>query len=411
MKYSLDELLQPLQTGKRPKGGVTLFGDVPSFGGENISSDFQTIYENVKKIEIDFYTKLKKGHLKSMDILINKDGANTGKLSIYKNSPFKKAAINEHLFILRSKKNLIDQEYLFYLLQSQKIFHEISLQISGSAQPGLNRNFVKKISSKISSISNQKKIVNTLNLIVLHLSNLNSLIEKLQNLKSSIIKHIFCFGLQNSGKFNKDLNSEIPVSHKVFDLSDKKLGIEIIDGDRGKNYPKNNELNPSGDCLFLTAKNVTKEGFKFDTTQFINLNKDKILGSGKLKENDIVITTRGTVGNLAHYSKNIPFKSIRINSGMAIIRNTKNEIDIEFLLNVLESELVKSQVKKFTYGSAQPQLTIDIINSFKILIPKKNEQIEINQIIKSLNKIISSYKNYYLKIELLKKSIIEEKIN
>lgn len=41
----------------------------------------------------------------------------------------------------------------------------------------------------------------------------------------------------------------------------EQTSIEIIDGDRGKNYPKNNELTNSGYCLFLSAANVTKMDF------------------------------------------------------------------------------------------------------------------------------------------------------
>ena len=43
----------------------------------------------------------------------------------------------------------------------------------------------------------------------------------------------------------------------------------IIDGDRGKNYPKQEEFRENGYCLFLSASNVTKAGFKFNSCIFI----------------------------------------------------------------------------------------------------------------------------------------------
>jgi type I restriction enzyme S subunit len=46
-------------------------------------------------------------------------------------------------------------------------------------------------------------------------------------------------------------------------LSDWKL--KVIDGDRGKNYPNGDDFSPEGYCLFMNAKNVTKNGFSFDT--------------------------------------------------------------------------------------------------------------------------------------------------
>jgi type I restriction enzyme, S subunit len=42
--------------------------------------------------------------------------------------------------------------------------------------------------------------------------------------------------------------------------------VEIIDGDRGKNYPTQNELLDEGHCLFLSATNVTKDGFVFENS-------------------------------------------------------------------------------------------------------------------------------------------------
>src|SRR5258708_3675943 len=89
--------------------------------------------------------------------------------------------------------------------------------------------------------------------------------------------------------------------------------LAIIDGDRGKNYPSQGELRPSGDCLFLSAANVTSHGFDFSECQFISRQKDEALGKGKLSRNDSVLTTRGTVGNVAYYDINVPFEDVRIN--------------------------------------------------------------------------------------------------
>ena len=101
----------------------------------------------------------------------------------------------------------------------------------------------------------------------------------------------------------------------------KEAPLEMIDGDRGKNYPKQDEFTEDGFCLFLNAKNVTDNGFNFETKMFISQEKDEILKKGKLQRGDVILTTRGTVGNVAFYSENIPFDNIRINSGMLILRS------------------------------------------------------------------------------------------
>jgi type I restriction enzyme S subunit len=88
--------------------------------------------------------------------------------------------------------------------------------------------------------------------------------------------------------------------------------FEIIDGDRGKNYPKQNEFSDSGYCLFLNAANVTKNGFNFSESQFIAEQKDDVLRKGKLQRDDVILTTRGTIGNAAHFSESIPYDQMRI---------------------------------------------------------------------------------------------------
>jgi type I restriction enzyme S subunit len=82
--------------------------------------------------------------------------------------------------------------------------------------------------------------------------------------------------------------------------------IEIIDGDRGRNYPKQEEFYDDEYCLFLNTSNVTSQGFNFEKTMFITSEKDQLLRKGKLKRYDIVLTTRGTVGNVAFYDEYIP---------------------------------------------------------------------------------------------------------
>ena len=133
------------------------------------------------------------------------------------------------------------------------------------------------------------------------------------------------------------------------------VDIEVIDGDRGKNYPHQDELFDSGYCLFLSGKNVTQNGFLFGDNQFITQEKDELLNNGKLIRGDIVITTRGTVGNVAIYSDDVPFDNIRINSGMLIIR-CGNNIDNYFLYQVLRSKWFYNQIISIQSGSAQPQL-------------------------------------------------------
>lgn len=180
----------------------------------------------------------------------------------------------------------------------------------------------------------------------------------------------------------------------------KNLGVRIIDGDRGKNYPKHHHFSAVGDCVFLNAGNVTKNGFDFSEKQFISSERDALLSKGKLKRNDIVITTRGTVGNTAFYSDEIEYENIRINSGMAVIRNQNPRIKTEFLVHYFKSPAFIKEIMRLSFGSAQLQLTIQIINRLSPFIPPPSEQHRIVAILETWDKAIESLER---KIELKKK--------
>ena len=140
-------------------------------------------------------------------------------------------------------------------------------------------------------------------------------------------------------------------------LGDETL-LEIIDGDRGVNYPNGSDFQEEGYCLFMNTKNVRPDGFEFGSTMFISEEKDRLLRKGKLKRDDVVLTTRGTIGNVGIYSEDVPFDNIRINSGMLIFRPNKQALLPSFLFEMFRSDIVKDQIRKQTTGAAQPQLPI-----------------------------------------------------
>lgn len=158
-------------------------------------------------------------------------------------------------------------------------------------------------------------------------------------------------------------------------------GITLIDGDRGKNYPKQVDFMDSGHCLFLSAKNVTNTGFQFEDTTFISEERDNILRAGKLIRNDIVLTTRGTIGNVAFYGDSISFKHIRINSGMIIIRCDENLWNPRFLYFLFTSQVIRQQIEALTSGSAVPQLPARDLKKFKLPnIPKTMQNDIVEQV-------------------------------
>lgn len=162
--------------------------------------------------------------------------------------------------------------------------------------------------------------------------------------------------------------------------------VSTIEGDRGKNYPKREEFQSSGYCLFLTAQNVRPYGWKFEENTFISEDKDRVLRSGKLQRNDIVITTRGTLGNIAVYDESVPYENVRVNSCMLILRIDSDKVSPYYLASFLMSPVFKAQIDRLKSGTAQPQIPANILRNTLISIPSIRDQ---EKIIKELSQRFS----------------------
>ena len=181
----------------------------------------------------------------------------------------------------------------------------------------------------------------------------------------------------------------------------------IIDGDRGKNYPKQDEFSDTGYCLFLNAKNVTATGFSFENRMFITKEKDDALHNGKLERGDVVLTTRGTLGNLAFYDDSVPFENVRINSGMVILRMKKSVMTEVFFMEQFKLQL-HSIKGKIASGSAQPQLPISTMNKIRILLAPMALQEQFAAFVEQTDKSKLAVQKGLQELEILKKSLMQQ---
>ena len=198
----------------------------------------------------------------------------------------------------------------------------------------------------------------------------------------------------------------VPKGWEVKTLEQAK--ITVTDGDRGKEYPKSSEFFDSGYCLFLSAKNVTKNGFSFLDTQFISKEKHTKLRKGVVKRGDIVLTTRGSVGQFAYYDHTVNFENIRINSGMVTLGCSNSELESDFFYALSKSSLISRQIDSAAFGSAQPQLTVKIIKSLKLPVPPLPEQQKIAKILSTWDKAISTTERLIDNSSQQKKALMQQ---
>jgi type I restriction enzyme, S subunit len=201
----LSDVLITLESGKRPKGGISDIEDgIPSIGAENILGLGKFNYSKNKLISHEFFSTLKKGVIQDKDVLLYKDGAQLGRKSLFmKGFPFDICCINEHVFRLQTNDE-INQFYLYLWLDQEVMTNEIINLNSNSAQPGINQNDVKSLLILVPEL----KIISKFNKIISPMMNQifdNALeINKLTKLRDTLLPKLMS-GEIDVSKINCDL--------------------------------------------------------------------------------------------------------------------------------------------------------------------------------------------------------------
>ena len=258
----------------------------------------------------------------------------------------------------------VDSKFLYYVLSDNNFFNYSTVTSKGTKMPRGSKNAIMKYWVPNLDLPTQKKIADILSSYDKLIKANNERIELLEQTAQELYKEWFV-RFRFPGYENAKFEDGIPKGWSYVRFG---KAIDIIDGDRGVNYPKQEEFYPEGDCLFLNAGNVTTKGFDFSSCAYITKEKDAILRKGKVQHGDVLLTTRGTVGNVAFYNETMTFSEMRINSGMVILRNL-GVVSPEYIYTSLRHEYLQKLMTMYASGSAQPQLPIKDMKRMKIIKP------------------------------------------
>jgi len=330
------------------------------------------------------------------EALLVAGNANVGRTSYY----FGKFEAYQRTYVLSAFNNVISR-YLQHYLQKNLEFY-LHSNVHKSAMSYIKLGYLRNFIVYLPPLPEQHKIAAILSTVDETIEKTNAIIQETQQLKKGLMQKLFTEGIGHT-RFKETKIGRIPEEWEVVNLSNV---FQVIDGDRGVNYPKSNEMFDDGYCVFLNAKNVTKSGFKFNEVQFITLEKDEILGKGKLTRGDLVLTTRGTLGNFAYFNDEVTFENLRINSGMVVLRPLNN-ILTNYYYKYFNSYLMQNQIERLSFGTAQSQLTVGGIQKFRLLVPPNDEQRQIAEILSEVDSKIETEHAFKSELEQLKKGLMQ----
>lgn len=181
---------------------------------------------------------------------------------------------------------------------------------------------------------------------------------------------------------------------------------EVLNGDRGKNYPSRAHYVENG-IPFISAGNIGENRKLKNELNYISEDKFELLRAGKLKKNDIVYCIRGSIGKFTI----IEFEKGAIASSLCIIR-TSEEIDRKYFCNYLASSLCNLEINTFDNGTAQPNLSAKDFKKFKLpLAPIPIQRAIVSKIetlFSGLDKGISDLKKAQDQLKIYRQAVLKK---
>lgn len=140
--------------------------------------------------------------------------------------------------------------------------------------------------------------------------------------------------------------------------------VTFINGDRGKNYPKQVDF-ANGEVPFVSASDLSNNSLSNASTYQKKITKSAYekLRSGKVVKQDILLCLRGSLGKLGVVSDDM---TAAIASSLVILR-PHSQTNSKFLFQWLKSPDFQQTLASFDNGSVQGNLSVKSIS--KIAVP------------------------------------------
>jgi type I restriction enzyme, S subunit len=390
-----------IKGGKRLPKGKMLTTMPTNHPYIRIRDMYQHKYINLNQ-ELEFvdnetFQSIKRYTVNTGDVIIAIVGNTIGLVSVI-GYTLDGASLTENCVKLVELKDVIS-EYLYYYLNSVIGQGEIRKRIIGTSQPKLPIYNIEKIPIIAPSVEEQEKIVSILATIDKKIETNNQINRNLQSLSQLLFKHWFVDfefpneeGLPFKSSGGEMVDSELGIIPKAWRVKTIEDVCERV-GSGGTPSRKNGEYY-GGEILWLKTKELD-DNFVFNSEEKITQIGLEQSSAKVFPPKTIMMAMYGaTVGKLGIISKELSFN--QATCGMVV---NQNILCYEFLYLWLIKE--RNNIINLATGSAQQNLSVGLIKSYRTLVPVNKCIIEFNKVVKPLFEMIENIqKENYNLIEL-----------
>ena len=297
------------------------------------------------------------------------------------------AATNQAIAGLSLTDDSVALDYLYYYLLSKKEYvNEIG---RGVAQNNINMKILREMEILIPSMEEQKRVTETLNKVYELFSMRKEQLAKRDQLVKS--------------RFIEMLGDPVtnPMGWPVYELS-KHIHF-LTSGSRGwAQY-----FTDSGE-YFITIKNVKNCRITLDDVQHIVPPDNAEAKRTKVQEGDLLISITADLGRTGVVTQEIAEHGGYINQHLTCIRLDREAVRPLYVAYYMESDAGKRQFQAKNQSAVKAGLNFNSINALRLAVPPIELQDAFIAFVEQIDKSKMAIQQSLNKLELLKKSLMQE---
>lgn len=323
-------------------------------------------------------------------VLVAEDGAND-----LKNYPVKcvngRIWVNNHAHVLQSKSDLSDNQFLAYSISQA----DIESLLVGGGRSKLNAEVMMGIELIIPCLQEQAAIGSYLrqldDLITLYKRNY----EKTVMLKRSMLDKMF-----------PKSDDKAPVTRFAgFTASWKEHKIGTFTNVLSASRVHKNEWETEGVPFYRSSDVVSAYKGTRNEKAYISipLYEELIKSSGRLEQDDLLITGGGSIGIPYLVPNSDPLYS---KDADLIWIKKSDEHDSKYLYTYFASRRFRDYIHSISHSGTIAHYTIEQVKDTPVLMPEKDEQIVIGEFFFRIDTLIALYHRKLMKLKQLKQAML-----
>lgn len=367
-------------SGTTPKTGTKEYwdGELNWITPAELSDDIDIIYKTERKITNKAVTDSSLKLLPVGTVLLS-SRAPIGKVAIvgspmYCNQGFKNLICSNSIF----------NKFLYWFLKGKKDF--LNSLGRGATFKEISKSIVADIQIPLPPLSEQKKIAAILDKATELIALRKQQIEKLDLLVKSRFIEMFGDPIQNAMTW-----PQMPA---------QEVCTKITDGEHNS-VPRTQK-----GFVFLNAKHIKKNGDidRASSTYIGEKDHLRIYSRCNPEQNDILLTTTGTIGNVAIVSTALPFSMDR---GITLLKLNKELLNHHFMAYLLRFESMQKIMSQSVRTATIGHLFLKQVMTLPIITPPLFLQEEFAAFVQQVDKSKSTLQQSLEKLELNYKALMQ----